>query len=136
MIQKHNADGTKELLLTKKNVILDVGKDFLAAWLQAAQASGFMGFIAVGSDATAATPADTGLGTELGRLAGTLSNPGSTNILQNTTTFASGVGTGTWQEAALFSAISGGTAFARQTFGTLTKGALDTFSITWQITLG
>lgn len=135
-IHKIHADGSKELLLEKTNVILDVGKDFLAQWLKQSQASGFMEYIAVGSDDTAAQASDTSLGSELARVQGTLTTPGTTNILQNTATFGAGAGTGAWKEAALYSASSGGTAFSRQTFGVLTKGSLDTFSITWQITLG
>jgi len=135
-IHKLNSDGSKTLLVNKKNVILDVGKDFLAAWLAASQASGFMEYIGVGSDNTAANASDTGLGTELGRTQGVLTTPGNTNILRNTATFGAGVATGTWYETALFSAASGGTAFARQTYGLLTKGVLDSFAITWEISLG
>lgn len=136
-VYKHNADGTKTLVRNTKNVILNVGKDFLAAWLKESQASGFMNHIAVGSDGTAAQASDTGVITPIGvRVLGTLDNPGASNILENTATFGPGVATGAWQEAALYSEITGGTSFARQTFGVLTKGALDTFSLVWQITLG
>lgn len=136
-VYKHNADGSKTLLRNKKNVILNVGKDFLALHLKAAASSGFMDHIAVGSDGTSAQATDTGVITQIGvRVQGTLDNPGATNILENTATFGAGVATGAWQEAALYSAITGGTSFARQTFGILTKGALDTFSLVWQITLG
>lgn len=137
-IHKINKDGSKTLLRNKKNVILNVGKDFLAAWLAAAsQATGFMEFIAVGSDNTAAQATDTGVISQIGaRKIGTLSTPGNTNIFQNTASFAAGEATGSWVEAALYSEVTGGTAFARQTFGILTKGALDTFALTWQISLG
>jgi hypothetical protein len=117
-----------------KNLIVTVGKSFLASWLTASQASGFMAFVGVGTGTAAATLGDTALQTELAtRATGTLSS--STNVLQNLATFGPGVDTGAITEAGLFSASSSGTMFARQVFGAINKGAGDTLQVTWQITL-
>lgn len=116
------------------NVVVTVGKNFLANWLTAAtQSDYFMRYIGLGTGATAASASDTALQTELStRSAGTLSS--STNVWQNQATFGPGVNTGAITEAGIFSASSGGTLFARQVFGVITKNAGDSLQVTWQVT--
>jgi hypothetical protein len=118
-----------------KNVVVTVGKNYLATWLTAAtQADYFMRYIALGTGAAAASASDTALGTELAtRVAGTLTSSGA--VWQNVATFGAGVNTGAITEAGIFSASSAGTMFARQTFGTITKAAGDSLQVTWQITI-
>lgn len=118
-----------------KNVIVTVGKNYLATWLtQATQADYFMRYIALGTGVTAATAADTALATETGtRVAGTLTS--STNVWTNTATFGAGVSTGAITEAGIFSASSGGTMLARQTFSVVNKAAGDSLQVVWQITI-
>lgn len=116
-----------------KNTIVTVGKNFLANWLTATQATGFMQYQGTGTGATGADAGDTDLETPLAtRIAGALSN--TNNVLENEVSFGPGVNTGAWTEAGMFSASSGGTMFSRQTFGVVTKEAGDTVVITWQIT--
>lgn len=119
----------------KHNVIVTAGKTFTAAWLAAAsQASPFMNYIALGTGTTGALASDTTLQTEIGtRVAGTLSS--STNVWTNQATFGPGVSTGAITEAGLFSASSGGTMMARQTFAVQNKLAGDTIVFTWNITI-
>lgn len=116
------------------NVVVTVGKNFLALWLTAAtQADYFMRYIGLGTGVTAASASDTALQSELAtRVAGSLTN--STNVWQNQATFGPGVNTGAITEAGIFSASSAGTMFARQTFGVITKNAGDTLQVTWQVT--
>ena len=57
------------------------------------------------------------------------------DMWQNVASFGPGVDTGTLREAGLFSLTSGGTMFARQTFGDIVKAAGDTLVLTWQLTL-
>lgn len=118
-----------------KNVVVTVGKSFLANWLTAAtQSDYFMRYVALGTGTNAATAADTVLQTELTtRVAGSLSN--TTNVWQNQATFGPGVNTGAITEAGIFTASSGGTMFARQVFSVINKGAGDSLQVTWQITL-
>jgi hypothetical protein len=115
------------------NVVVTVGKNFLAAWLVASsQALPFMNYVAIGTGTTGAVAGDTALQTEIARKSGGLSS--STNVWQNSAPFNAGEGTGAITEAGLFSASSGGTMLARQTFGAVNKGAGDVLLVTWQIT--
>jgi hypothetical protein len=119
---------------TNSNLIVSVGKTYLASWLAAASQVGeFMSYIALGTGNTAPTPGDTGLQSPLPtRVQGVLL--ASLNTWQNTATFGPGVDTGTISEAGLFSAISSGTMFARNVFSPVSKLAGTTVQVVWQIT--
>lgn len=119
------------------NVVCTNGKEFLASFLNSAAAAAAtftMKYIAVGSDATAEAAANTALGTELSRHTGTVSYI-SGQIYQVKATFAAGSGTGSIVEYGLFSSNTGGTMLARDTEVAITKGALDTLTVTAQFTL-
>lgn len=122
---------TKEI----KNVVVTVGKTYLAAWLAAAsQSDYFMKYIALGTGTNAANASDTALQTELAtRVIGTISS--AANVWQSQASFGPGVNTGAITEAGIFSAAAAGTLLARQVFGVITKSAGDTLQVTWQITL-
>lgn len=130
-----DADGRLKEERAINNVVVTVGKNYLATWLTAAtQADYFMRYLALGTGVTAATAGDTALQTELStRVAGTLTP--TSNIWQNQATFGAGVDTGAITESGIFSASSGGTMLARQTFAAINKGAGDSLQVTWQITL-
>lgn len=117
-----------------KNVVVTVGKAFLANWLTAStQSVPFMSYIALGTGSTGATSADTSLETELPtRVQGTLTN--ISNVWQNQVTFGPGVDTGSVSESGIFSDLTLGTMLARQTFTAIPKASLDTLEVTWQIT--
>lgn len=125
-----NLKETREI----KNVVVTVGKNYLATWLTAAtQADYFMRYIALGTGTNAANASDTTLQTELStRVAGTLTP--SSNVWQNIASFGPGVDTGAITESGIFSASSAGTLFARQTFAVINKGAGDSLQVTWQVT--
>ncbi len=116
------------------NVVVTVGKNFLASWLTAAtQADYFMRYLALGTGTTAATASDTTLETALPtRVAGTLTP--TTNVWQNQGTFGPGVNTGAVTEAGIFSLSAVGTMFARQVFSVINKAAGDSLQVTWQVT--
>lgn len=118
-----------------KNVVVTVGKDYLAQWLTSAtQSDYFMRYIGLGTGTNAASSSDTGLQTELStRVAGTLTSSG--NIWQNQATFGAGVNTGAITEAGIFSASSGGTLMARQTFSPINKASTTSIQVTWNITI-
>lgn len=117
------------------NVVVTVGKTYLANWLTAAtQSDYFMRYIALGTGTTPASASDTTLETELStRVAGTLSN--ASNVWQNVASFGPGVNTGAITESGIFSASSAGTMLARQVFPVVNKGAGDTLQVTWQVTI-
>lgn len=129
------ADGSLKQHEEVKNVVVTVGKSYLADWLtQATQADYFMRYIALGEGTTAASASDTTLEDELAtRVAGTLSS--ASNVWQNIASFGPGVNTGAITESGIFSASSAGTMLARQVFPVVNKGAGDTLQVTWQITI-
>ena len=115
------------------NLVVTTGKAFAASALIATTAITF-GYMAVGTNATAAALSDTTLGTETARVAAAMSNPTSVTA-QFVATFGAGVATGTIQEIGLFSAASNGTMFSHYLTGAYVKNALDTLAITWVITV-
>lgn len=117
-----------------KNVVVTVGKNYLATWLTAAtQSDYFMRYIALGTGTNAANASDTDLHIPSStRVAGTLTP--SSNVWQNVALFGPGVDTGAITESGIFSASTSGTMFARQTFAVINKGAGDSLQVTWQIT--
>jgi len=116
------------------NLIVTVGKAFVASALITIPSISFL-YMAVGTSATATDISQTALiGTELGRIATTNTNPTSVTT-QFVASFGAGVGTGTIEEAGLFSAASAGSMFSRYLTGTFAKGATDTLAVTWTITV-
>jgi hypothetical protein len=117
------------------NLIVTIGKSYLATWLAAAtQSTEFMSYIAVGTGVSGPSASDTVLGTEIGtRVQGTLTP--SSNTWNNTATFAPGNATGAITEAGLFSALTSGTMFAHQVFAVYNKAAGDTLTFSWTVTI-
>lgn len=120
------------------NVVCTNGKEFLASFLNSAAAAAAtftMKYIAIGTDSTAEAAGNTALGTEVSRHTGTVSYV-SNQIYQVKATFAAGSGTGAIVEYGLFSTNSGGTMLSRDTESVVTKGASDTLTVTYQLTVG
>lgn len=131
-------DGTIKQQHTDHNLVVTVGKNYLATWLAAdPQSASFMKFIGLGTGTSGPFSSDTTLGTEFSgggysRSSGTLSN--ASNVWTNTASFAPGNGTGAVTEAGLFSASTSGTMFARQVFSVYNKAAGDTLTVVWNVT--
>lgn len=131
-------DGVVKQEHTDHNLVVTVGKNYLAAWLAAAsQAGEFMTFIGLGTDTSGPVSGDTALGAEFSgggysRVDGTLSS--ASNVWTNTATFSPGNGTGAITEAGLFTASTSGTMFARQVFSVYNKAAGDTLIVVWNVT--
>lgn len=118
------------------NVITTNALDFLANFLNsaAAAASTFsMRYVAIGSDSTSESAANTTLGVELARTTGTVSYSSSA-IYRVTATFPSGTGTGAIVEYGLFSSSTGGTMFNRDVESVINKGANDVLVVTTEVT--
>lgn len=90
-------------------------------------------YLAIGSDNTAETAADTALGSELARHTGTVSQI-TDGIYRVTATFPSGTGTGNVYEYGLLDSNTAGTLFSRDTEGLVTKGANDDLVVITEIT--
>ena len=114
------------------NLVVTTGKNFIASRMTGTTST--MSHMAVGSSSTAAAVGDSTLGAELGRVA--LSSSSTTGAVTTySATFPAGTGTGAVVEAGIFNASSSGTMLCRTTFAVVNKGANDTLTITWQITI-
>ena len=122
----------------EKNLVVNTGLAFIASRMKDATATA-MSHMAVGSGTVAAAAGDTALGTELGRVALTsttiVTTTATDDSIQYVATFDAGTGTGAVTEAGLFNAASAGTMLSRTVFPVINKGALDTLTITWKITV-
>jgi hypothetical protein len=131
-------DGVVKQEHTNDNLVVTVGKSYLATWLAAAsQAGQFMPYVGLGTLQTGPASGDTALGAEsvvggYSRVSGTLTT--ASNVWTNTATFNPGNGTDAIKEAGLFSASTSGTMFAHQTFNVYNKAAGDTMIIVWSVT--
>lgn len=137
IVQLYGPNGELKEERVSDNVVCTNGKEFMASFLYsaAAAASTFTAkYVAIGSDSTAANAANTALGTELSRHTGTVSYV-SNQIFQVKATFATGSGTGSIYEYGVFTTNTGGTLISRDVDSVITKGASDTLTVTWQLTL-
>lgn len=125
-VWERKADGSLRLHEDKKNVIVTVGKNYLAT------GAGLADFteIAAGIGANAATAADTALYSESFRKVGSQSS--SLNVWQNSVTYLPGDGAGLIEEIGLFSGL---TMLARQTISSFNKTASNSMIVVWQITI-
>ena len=117
------------------NMVVTAGKGWIASRMNAASA-GVMTHMAVGTGTTAAALANTTLVTELARQVLTTSGGVVAGaVVTFATTYAAGTATGAITEAAILNASSAGTMLARTVFSVVNKGALDTMTISWAVTI-
>ena len=116
-----------------KNLVVSDGLDFIASRMKDATATA-MSHMAIGTGATAAASGDSSLGTEAARQALT-STTVNNNAVSYVASFAAGSGTGAITEAGVLNAASGGTLLCRTVFSVVNKGASDSMTITWTITI-
>lgn len=136
IVVKDSATGEIKDQRELKNLVVTSGKTYIASRMAAASAA-VMGWIGVGTSSTAPTVGDTALGTEVARVATTVSGgTPSTNTVTYVSTFPAGTGTGALVEAGIFNSNTSGTMLSRTTFAVVNKGAADEMTITWTITVG
>tara|TARA_R110000787_G_scaffold193566_1_gene305093 strand:- start:1710 stop:2144 length:435 start_codon:yes stop_codon:yes gene_type:complete len=117
------------------NMVVTAGKNWIASRMNAAS-DGVMTHMAVGTGTTAAALANTTLVTELARQVLTTSGGSVAGaVVTFATTYAAGTATGAITEAAILNASSAGTMLARTVFSVVNKGALDTMTISWAVTI-
>ena len=115
------------------NLVVSDGLDFIASRMKDATATA-MSHMAIGTGNTAAASGDSSLGTEAARQALT-SRTVNNNAVSYVASFAAGTGTGAITEAGILNAGSGGTLLCRTVFSVVNKGASDSMTITWTITI-
>jgi hypothetical protein len=115
------------------NLVVTAGKGFVASRMKDATANA-MSHMGIGTGSTAAAASNTALGSQSVRVA-LSSTSVSSNEITYTATFGAGSGTGAITEAGLFNASSGGTMLCRTVFSVVNKGASDSMTITWTVTV-
>lgn len=128
-----SADGAVKQEHEVKNLVVNAGLAYIASRMKDTTLAA-MSHMAIGSGSTAAAGGNTGLGTELGRVALT-STTVTDNAISYVATFGAGVGTGAVTEAGIFNADSSGTMLCRTVFSVVNKEVGDTMSITWVVTI-
>jgi len=126
------------------NLVVVVGKEWVADRM--ANANTVMTHMEIGTsssgsaDATKTllvTPLDRNALTTSGGIVGTSASPYDKNTIKYECTWAAGDGTGAITEAGIFDAatINTGDMLARTVFAVVNKGAYDSMTITWTITV-
>jgi hypothetical protein len=135
-IKVTNEDGVITTDTTINNLVVTAGKEWVATLMQSGTGTA-MSHMAVGTGANAANAADTALQTEAARVA--LSVAGGTRTgasIAYVGVYPAGTGTATLTEAGIFNATPAGTMLARTVFTAIAKGAADSLTITWTVTVG
>ena len=117
------------------NLITNAGFDLAADLLAKSSQPKELTHLAIGTGSGAAAAANTSLGAETARIAATYAHTTGAKTFTLKGTIAAGTGTGSIREVGAFNASSGGTCFSRRVFAAVTKGANDSLSITYTLTL-
>ena len=121
-----------EIVQETENLVVTAGKNWVADRMN--NANTVMTHMAVGTGTTAAAAGNTALVTETDRNALT-STTVTDNAVAYVATWAAGDGTAAITEAGIFDAASSGDMLARTVFSVVNKGAADSMTITWTITV-
>ena len=121
-----------EIVQETENLVVSAGKDWVADRMN--NANTVMTHMAVGTGTTAAAAGNTALVSETDRNALT-STTVTDNAVAYVATWAAGDATAAITEAGIFDAASSGDMLARTVFSVVNKGAADSMTITWTITV-
>ena len=121
-----------EIVQETENLVVTAGKNWVADRMN--NANTVMTHMAVGTGSTAAAAGNTALVTETDRNALT-STTVTDNAVAYVATWAAGDATAALTEAGIFDAASSGDMLARTVFSVVNKGAADSMTITWTITV-
>jgi hypothetical protein len=129
------ADGKVKDSREVNNLVVLVGREFIASRMKDATAT-VMSHMSVGTDNTTPTAGDTTLAAEVADSRTALT---STTVTSNSVvyvcTFAPGDGTGALVEAGIFNDDEEGDMLCRTIFSVINKGAEDTLTITWTVSI-
>ena len=121
-----------EIVQETENLVVTAGKNWVADRMN--NANTVMTHMAVGTGTTAAAAGNTALVSETDRNALT-STTVTDNAVAYDATWAAGDATAAITEAGIFDAASSGDMLARTVFSVVNKGAADSMTITWTITV-
>lgn len=120
-----------------KNLVVNAGLAYVISRM-VGTAKNVMSHMALGSGTTAAAAGDTDLGTMLGSREAldstTISGSNNEKVIY-VASFEAGDATGAVTEAGIFNASSSGDMLCRTVFAVVNKGAADSLTVTWTITL-
>ncbi len=119
------------------NLVVTAGKDWIASRMQGVT-DGVMTHMTIGTGTTAAVIADTTLETSIFHQALAVSGGSVTgSVITFAATIAAGSGTGAITEAGIFNnaTIDTGDMLARTVFSAVNKGAADSMTISWDVTI-
>ena len=126
--------GEQKENFTIPNLVVTTGLAYIASRMKDATATA-MTHMAVGTGSTAAAAGNTALETQLGSRVALTSTTVTSNSIAYVASFGAGVATGALTEAGIFNASTSGTMLCRTVFAVINKGASDTMTITWTITI-
>lgn len=132
-IVRLDESGNEKEVREVKNLIVAIGKNIITSRL-VGNTTAIPSHMAVGSSNTAATTAQTALGTELSRVV-LDSSTRTNNTITYVATFPAGTGTGTITEAGILNSSSSGDMLCRTNFNEVNKAAGDVIVITWNVTI-
>lgn len=118
---------------TVPNLVVATGLNFIASRMKDTT-SDAMSHMAVGTDNTAVAAGNTALASELSRVPLT-STTVTTNAVAYVATYPAGTGTGALTEAGILNAASNGDMLCRTVFAVINKGAADSMTVTWTVTI-
>lgn len=120
----------------EKNLVVTAGLNHIASRLADSSSPTRMGYMELGTGTTSAAAGDTTLQTAIsGSRTALTSFSASGAVATAVATFGAGTGTGAVTEAGIFNASSSGTMLCRTVFSVVNKGASDSMTITWTITV-
>jgi hypothetical protein len=125
-----NVKDTREV----DNLVVNTGLAYIASRMKDATATA-MTHMGLGSGSTAAAAGDTDLGSLLGSREVLDSTTVTSNAIEYVASFEAGDATGAVTEAGIFNAATAGTMLCRTVFSVVNKGASDTMTVTWTITI-
>lgn len=130
----HDESGKQKENFTIPNLVVTTGLAYIASRMKDATATA-MTHMTVGTGNTAAAAGNTALETQLGSRVALTSTTVTSNSIAYVASFGAGVATGALTEAGIFNASTSGTMLCRTVFAVINKGASDTMTITWTITI-
>ncbi len=115
------------------NLVVTAGKGYVASRMKDTSATA-MSHMAIGTGSTAAAAGNTALGNQAARVSLTSTTVSGADIVY-VATFPAGTGTAAITEAGILNASSSGTLLCRTVFSVVNKGASDSMTITWTVTV-